>query len=268
MADHADADGNVCNPGVPLIAWETDYCERQVQRIQKSLVDDGLLVIVATPLRQPIVYRIDLSAGIAKPAFVPRKNRVKGDKMSQCKGDILSENDGDKMSQGDIASAKTPPFKDKDKRLDALPKAGNASGAAISEPQPPVVTDPPPAVRPPNLWYDAIKAVWGFTESYNGELAKMLQGRSTRKGFAEYNLARDCLTPDDLRAWARWYRTNELNSDSNLHMLEDRMKIQSSITAWLERRQRKVADDQRRAIAEQQWRAAHPELYGEQAVHQ
>lgn len=144
------------------------------------------------------------------------------------------------------------------KDIVVLPKEGNTTGAAVETPDPPPLGVNPP--RPPNAWYDTVKAVWGFTQSYNGEMQKMLQGTSTRNGFKEYNLDPG-LTPEDLRAWAAWYRRTELRGDPNLNMLEDRMKIQSSITAWREKRQRIADENERRAKADREFEAANPELY-------
>lgn len=151
-----------------------------------------------------------------------------------------------------------------------LPKEGNSTGAAVESPaSPPLVPKPQ---RPPNAWYDAVFAIWGYAAALNGEMQKMLQGASTRNGFKEYNLEPG-LTPDDLKAWAAWYRTNELRGDPKLNMLEDRLKIQSSITAWRERRHRKAEQDRAFEDADREWEAAHPELYAHlnsrgAAVHQ
>jgi len=102
MADHADHDGNNVRPSVALIAWKTDYSERQVQRIIGDLRKDGLLVLVrgATPTT-PNHYRIDIAAGKQKPAFVPA---TRGRQDVTPRVDKMSPQDrGDKMSPGDIA---------------------------------------------------------------------------------------------------------------------------------------------------------------------
>lgn len=231
LADHADHNGENIFPRVRMIAWKTGYSDRQVQRIIAGLVNDGILQTVAAKPGKTKVYRIDLSRGVKKSPLDKVRQNVTPDTI---------------VSPLPLTSDVTPT-----PDITVSPITINTT----------IIEKEKTPAHPPNAWYDAIKAVWGFTESYNGEIAKMLQGCSTRKGFVEYNLARDSLTPDDLRAWGRWYRTTELNGDPNLHMLEDRMKIQSSITAWLERRQRKAADDQRRALADQQWQEMHPELY-------
>ena len=46
MADHADHEGNNVFPSVDLIAWKTNYSERQVQRIVKQLRDGKILIPV------------------------------------------------------------------------------------------------------------------------------------------------------------------------------------------------------------------------------
>lgn len=135
MAENACDDGSDCRPGVPYIAWKIGLSERQVQRIQKSLVEDRLLVIVDTPVHKPVVYQIDLSVGEPKVPFASR-NKRKGDIMSQGKGDIMSPSEGDissdlrvtshgkqESAKGDIDTGKTvsiplkeEPVKERDMR--------------------------------------------------------------------------------------------------------------------------------------------------------
>lgn len=105
LADHADHNGADVKPGVPLIAWKTGYSERQVQRIMRELEDDGLLVKVAQPPGRPTVYRIDLSKGTRKPAYVPKpKPGRRGDRVTPPTPDISSPHDGDNLTPqgGDI----------------------------------------------------------------------------------------------------------------------------------------------------------------------
>jgi hypothetical protein len=73
LADHADHDGGSIRPGVPLIAWKTGYSERQVQRLLRELVAEGLLVEVATEKGKAHAYSLDLSKGGFKPPYQPRK---------------------------------------------------------------------------------------------------------------------------------------------------------------------------------------------------
>lgn len=98
---------------------------------------------------------------------------------------------------------------------------------------PEVATASPKKTEPRkrNPFYDAIYKVWKYTAALNGEMQKMLQGTSTRKGFKEYNLDKP-LTPEGLLCWADWYRETELGGDEDLNMLEERIKVQSSISRW------------------------------------
>lgn len=84
---------------------------------------------------------------------------------------------------------------------------------------------------PRNDWYDAVCEVWGYSGALNTAMAKMLQGKSTAPQFKAGNVTVE-ITPDDLRAWAKWYRETQLRNDPDLNMLEDRMKIASSIANW------------------------------------
>jgi len=85
--------------------------------------------------------------------------------------------------------------------------------------------------RPRNPWYDAIMDIWHYTAEMNGAMEKMLRGQATAKAWKMGNVA-EPITPDDLRAWAAWYRKTELKGDTSLNMLEDRLKIASSIGYW------------------------------------
>lgn len=88
--------------------------------------------------------------------------------------------------------------------------------------------------REPNPMYDAIKDIWGYTAIMNGAMEKMLKGTATKPGWKEYNLETP-IEAVDLRRWAKWYRQTALKGDENLNMLEERIKINSSITQWQER---------------------------------
>lgn len=85
--------------------------------------------------------------------------------------------------------------------------------------------------RQPNPMYDAIKRIWQYVAAMNALMAKMLSGTATRAGWREYNLETP-IGPDELLEWAAWYRKTALGGDSKLNMVEDRAKIQSSITYW------------------------------------
>lgn len=87
----------------------------------------------------------------------------------------------------------------------------------------------PKAERPRNPMYDAIKDVWGYTAARNGQMAALLNGTSTKKGYAEYNLDQP-VTPEELRAWAAWWR----RTNPGINIVEELTKVQSSITYWQE----------------------------------
>jgi hypothetical protein len=97
----------------------------------------------------------------------------------------------------------------------------------------PIQPAKPKIERPANPMYDAIKDVWGYTAARNGQMAAVLNGTSTKKGYSEYNLEQP-ITPDELRLWAAWYRRTALGGDAKLNMVEELIKIQSSITRWQE----------------------------------
>lgn len=61
LADKADHNDENIHPGVPLVARMTGYSERQVRRIIKQLVEDGILVLMDAPLGKPSNYKINFS---------------------------------------------------------------------------------------------------------------------------------------------------------------------------------------------------------------
>ncbi len=94
MADHARVDGAKVYPSVGLIAWKTDYSERQVRRIIAELKSSGLLIPIAHTKggRNPVtmrgystIYQINLSAGIPKIPF--KKNVSLYDTQMSAKSD-------------------------------------------------------------------------------------------------------------------------------------------------------------------------------------
>lgn len=69
MADHADHEGYNVFPSIGLIAWKTNYSERQVQRSIKSLCEQKILVPMERAAGKVVRYRIDVSAA---PLKAPR----------------------------------------------------------------------------------------------------------------------------------------------------------------------------------------------------
>lgn len=93
LADHAHDDGSHVFPSVPLVAWKTDYCERQVQRIMRWLISKQVLILVRhSTAKRPNEYRIDLSVVPDKPPFRPTPNDYNTDAVlhPQVRGDILT----------------------------------------------------------------------------------------------------------------------------------------------------------------------------------
>jgi hypothetical protein len=142
MADHADHEGNNVRPSVRLIAWKTDYSERQVQRIIKDLRKAGLLVITrgATPM-EPAHYRINIAAGVPKEPFVHSR---RGDKMSpletENRGDILSPGDIAMSLGGDIAMSPKPSYNHHEE-LESPRKARRSTPSEKKEPTPAVIRE-------------------------------------------------------------------------------------------------------------------------------
>lgn len=119
LAYHADDDGNNVFPSNELIAWRTDYSERQVQRIKRDLEASGILIVTAPANRhKPTTYRIDMSRTACKPPLERRK-RARGDiAMSPLEDDVgvtfgdesgVTSHGKNDVVRGDIPSLNLPP---------------------------------------------------------------------------------------------------------------------------------------------------------------
>jgi hypothetical protein len=86
LADHANGETGRCDPSVPFMAWETDYSERQVQRILGDLKAAGIVEALERPGETPW-YVLHLDRAPQKAPFVregrkARRARPGGDKTS------------------------------------------------------------------------------------------------------------------------------------------------------------------------------------------
>lgn len=118
LADHASDDGSNVYPSIRFLSWKTGYSERQIQRLIKIFVRDGVLnIIVDATHNFPNQYQINLKSCRKKPPF------DRGDKMSPPqRGDKLkSQGVTNKAKRGDVimspkppseTSSKTPPLQD------------------------------------------------------------------------------------------------------------------------------------------------------------
>ncbi len=104
LVDYADDNGRNIYPSIETLSKKTGYSERNVQRILKSLEDEGLILIVGRSKYGTIRITLNL------PAIQERKavedDTPTDDKMSQI-NDKMSQND-DKMSQNDDKMSPDP----------------------------------------------------------------------------------------------------------------------------------------------------------------
>ena len=119
----------------------------------------------------------------------------------------------------------------KDKENKIKIKDSSAAGAGEKIPNKKIVDEKQKKGRKPNLWYDAIKHVWGYTGALNGEMQKMLRGESKDAAFKKANI-NPPMTPAELIKWAAAYRSVKLKDNPDMTMLGKRLDIQSEITAW------------------------------------
>lgn len=106
LADHASDDGSNIYPSIRYLSWKTGYSERQIQRLIKILVKDGILKIIVNATHDfPNQYQMSLENCRKKPRF------LRGDKKSPppLRGDKTSRDEVTKcLQRGDvIVSPKT-----------------------------------------------------------------------------------------------------------------------------------------------------------------
>jgi hypothetical protein len=155
LADHASDDGTNARPGIPLIAWKTDYSKRHVVRALQALEDKGLIQATKRGGAGPgdvTEYLLTFENATEKPGS---KRVTSGTPFAGAKGDIRSK-----------------------KRVTSETAKGDISRRASNEP--PITTnrqgepgaDEP--ARPRNV-------VWDVLVELYGEVPK--RGRSARGGI-------------------------------------------------------------------------------------
>lgn len=85
--------------------------------------------------------------------------------------------------------------------------------------------------RKPNPMYDAIFSIWGHTEALNTDYAKFLQGKATKPQYKPCNVS-PAVTPDELLAWAEWYKAGHKSNDGTVFMVSAPAKVQDSINRY------------------------------------
>lgn len=208
LADSAN-DDRECWPSVRHLCKKTRLSDPQVRKLLKSLVERKLISKAiqggkGAKGRESNLYTIRAMTPIADDKGGKGSTPITDDSRTPIADDNLNHN-----SESSIK--------------DSPAEAGDSN----SEPA------KPKTERPRNPMYDAIKDVWGYTAARNGQMAALLNGTSTKKGYCEYNLDQP-VTPEELRAWAAWYRKTALGGDEKLNMVEELIKVQSSITRWQE----------------------------------
>jgi hypothetical protein len=92
LSDHADHEGNNAYPGVDLLAWKTNYSERQVRRILEWLEKKEIIVREGGGLGRGnmVSYQILLQNAPKKPPRQPRKKSKKARQAERKKVDKMS----------------------------------------------------------------------------------------------------------------------------------------------------------------------------------
>jgi hypothetical protein len=216
-----------CWPSTKSICKDTGYSQPMVVEARNWLIEHQAIVCVPyekrvgaeekLPVRQ-MVYQL---TGILKLAcgFVPYL-AMSPDMIEAVQAELTAIG-------GEVVAIKTSVAK----TLAAKPKGIEESKGIEEKDSAPIGTDEAPVKPKANPWYDAVQKVWGYTAARNTIVAQMLQGKARQKGYKEYNLEKP-ITPDDLLAWAAWYRRAKLKNNTKLSMIEEPRKVQSSIGEW------------------------------------
>jgi hypothetical protein len=78
-------------PSIPVVAWKSDYSERQVQRLQRELEMQGILIPVRVhPIYGTTEFEIHLEHVPKKPPFEVKKPRARGGRNGLSRGDMVS----------------------------------------------------------------------------------------------------------------------------------------------------------------------------------
>lgn len=148
MADHADDNGNNCFPSIALLAWKTDYSERQITRILQQLTQRKVLeIVVPATNRRPTEYAIRLQHATPKQAppvrsawgdttspleVTPRhpKKPARGD-ISNARGDILHARGDIAMSPEPLEPSLEPSVSERVRAREPAPPAPSAKPKAV-----------------------------------------------------------------------------------------------------------------------------------------
>lgn len=131
MADHADHEGRNIKASIPLIAWKTDYSERETQRIVAALLTDKLVYVQHAFKGKANVYGLDFSHAAKKPPFVRKsvgRPRKTGDTLTGDKSKTPDKMAGDNGKTPD-KTPDMPSAKVSDDPLDPLKDSLSVSRA-------------------------------------------------------------------------------------------------------------------------------------------
>lgn len=224
LADSAN-DDRECWPSLAHLQRKTRLSRPQTQRLLKSLERNGLIEILknqgkGAAGRKTNQYRILDMTGITHDTPIQEGTGITHDTPTGITHDTQNHHIEPSEERDSISPS------DEDE-MQSAPK--------VKKP------------RAANPMYNAINKVWGYQGQRNGLMAGVLKGTATRKGWAEYNLETP-ITPEELIAWANWYRRVELKGRTDLNIIEAPVKVQSSIMQWQSLRAEKQNQPARRDL--------------------
>lgn len=212
MADHADHEGNNVFPSMALIAWKTGYSERQVRRIVKALVADGILVERVKETGKVTRYSINLAAGKPKPPRQRPGQNDTPDKMSYHPGQNV-------LPTPDIQMSDEPSLEPINKPI----VASEAATVAADKPDKQPLQEKTEKER--NPLFDAVAIhVFGIDAGLvNGDggrvgaIAAWLGGKSdgTKRGRSKKEVVgyiSKPATPEHIRKFVAWYMSKHTAS--------------------------------------------------------
>lgn len=235
IADMANDDGE-CWPGVDRLAKKTRMTERNLQMTIRKLEEAGELQVVPNAGAKTKTgctnrYKVILK-DVPEISPLPKSEEVKPTSPLEVKPTSPLPREEVKPTSPESSIKEESSLGNKNNTPD-----GDRS---TSEPEKQVV-------RPRDFWYDAVQEVFKFTGARNKLMCQLLQGSARKVGWSEYNLETPLKSPEDLKAWAGWYR----RTYSDRALVEAPIKVQSSIGEWQVAQQMTLEEREKRQIKAQ-----------------
>lgn len=218
IADRCDEFG-MCFPGVEHLAEKCGIKKRAAQKLLTKLEELGELVVIVAGGTKTI-------SGHTNRYFMKKFRDTLDIETPEVEArgvqtDIPQKEQGVSKRTSDGVSKVTP---DGVSKRTSNPKGDTKGDTSATQ------AKPKTKIIPDGM-YEAVQDVFGIHGGLNVDYQKFLSGIATKKQYKPYNMA-NVVTPDELRAWSKWYRRTVLSGDGSLSMVLSAAKIQSSIMEY------------------------------------